>query len=60
MPKIAIADYGLTKLFGEISFKLGQKFNLFGKTACFDTTSLMVYGDYQQADQQENNQLSKN
>jgi len=54
---IDATDYGPTKLFGEISFKLVQKFNLFGKIARFDTTLLMVYGDYQQACQQESPQL---
>lgn len=49
----AISDYGPTKLFCELSFKIGQKFKLLGKTAHFDTTSLIVYGDYNQVEQEQ-------
>ncbi|WP_243553064.1 IS1634 family transposase, partial [Candidatus Cardinium sp. cBcalN2] len=45
----AISDYGPTKLFSEIAFEIGTQFNLLGKTARLDTTSLTVFGDYEQS-----------
>ena len=42
-----IYKYGVTKLFAEIAFSIGTTFGLLGKTARFDTTSLTVYGDYE-------------
>ena len=42
----AIYACGPTKLFSEVAFAIGVKQGLLGKTARFDTTSLVVYGDY--------------
>ncbi len=42
----SIYEYGPTKLFSSIAFDIGSKFDLLGKTARFDTTSLSVYGEY--------------
>ena len=42
----AIHACGPTKLFSEVAFAIGVKHGLLGKTARFDTTSLVVYGDY--------------
>jgi len=39
----AISDYGTTKLFTELSFAIGTKKNLLGKSAHFDTTTLQLY-----------------
>ena len=43
----AIYEYGVSKLFSELAFEIGTEFKLLGKTARFDTTSLIVYGLYQ-------------
>lgn len=50
-----IYEYGVTKLFSEIAFDIGLTFGLLGKTARFDTTSLIVYGEYDEND--DNNEL---
>lgn len=42
----AIAEYGVTKLFTELSFSIAQQHNLFGKSIHFDTTSLQLEGAY--------------
>ena len=42
----AIAEYGVTKFFTEVSFSIGQEKNLIGSTMRGDTTTLAVYGDY--------------
>ena len=42
----AIYACGPTRLFSEVAFAIGIKQGLLGKTARFDTTSLVVYGDY--------------
>lgn len=47
-----ISKYGTTKLFTEFSFNLGLKNNLLGKTARFDTSTLQLYGEY--ANNEEN------
>lgn len=44
----AIHEYGETKLFSELAFDIGSRFSLLGKTARMDTTSLVVYGDYEE------------
>lgn len=41
-----IYSYGTTKLFSEIAFEVAIEQNLLGSSANTDTTSLMVYGDY--------------
>ncbi len=43
----AIAQYGTTKLFTELSFSIGKKKNLLGRSAHFDTTTLQLYGQYE-------------
>ena len=45
-----IADYGASKLFGEISFEIALENNLLGQTANLDTTSLSVEGEYDRED----------
>lgn len=42
----AIAQYGITKLFTEVSFSIAREKNLFGKSVHFDTTSLQLEGAY--------------
>ena len=42
----AIAQYGVTKLFTEVSFSIAREKNLFGKSVHFDTTSLQLEGAY--------------
>lgn len=46
----AIGDYGVTKLFTELSFTIGTKKNLLGNSAHFDTSTLQLYGEYAEAD----------
>lgn len=42
----AIYDYGATKLFSELAFEIAVEHKLLGKTARLDTTSISLYGDY--------------
>jgi len=42
----AIADYGVTKFFTEVSFYIGKKKKLIGQTIRGDTTTLLVHGEY--------------
>lgn len=44
----AISAYGTTKLFTELSITVGQARGLLGKSAHIDTTTLSLYGDYEQ------------
>jgi transposase len=41
-----IAEYGITKLFTELAFAIGQEQGLLGRTFNIDSTTLTVYGDY--------------
>lgn len=43
----AIHEYGTTKLFSEIALSIGLKYKLLGKSADLDTTTLTVYGAYE-------------
>lgn len=43
----AISDYGVTKLFTELSLLIGQARGLLGKSMHIDTTTLSLYGDYE-------------
>jgi transposase len=43
----AIAAYGATKLFTELSLTIGQARGLLGKSTHIDTTTLSLYGDYE-------------
>lgn len=45
----AIANYGTTRLFGELAFEIGEEQGLLGKSSHLDTTSLTLQGDYQEA-----------
>jgi len=45
-----IHDYGSTLLFSEIAFEIATQYDLLGKTAHMDSTSLSVYGDYADPD----------
>lgn len=42
----AVHEYGETKLYSEIALPIGLKHNLLRKSAHFDTTSISVYGEY--------------
>lgn len=44
----AIHNYGTTQLFADLAFDIGLEQNLLGKTVHVDTTTLTVYGDYEQ------------
>lgn len=44
----AVHTYGENKLFSEIAFPIALKHKLLSKSAHFDTTSLTVYGDYEE------------
>ena len=44
-----ISAYGTTKLFTEISLTIGQARGLLGKSAHIDTTTLSLFGDFEQA-----------
>ena len=48
----AIYDYGTTSLFSQIAFSIGKSQNLLGKNAHCDTTTLSVYGDYEQKEEE--------
>lgn len=43
----AVYEYGTTKLFTEIAFEVGIEQGLLGHTAHFDTSTLSVYGEYE-------------
>jgi transposase len=43
----AISDYGVTKLFTELSFKIGVEKKLLAKSAHFDTSTLQLWGEYE-------------
>lgn len=47
----AISDYGVTRLFSQLAFEIGAEHKLFGHTAHFDTTSLTVFGSYEEQDE---------
>jgi len=42
-----IADYGASKLFAEVAFKVALDNNLIGSKNHLDTTSLLVHGEYE-------------
>jgi transposase len=42
----AVHEYGETKLYSEIALPIGLKYNLLRKSAHFDTTSISLYGEY--------------
>ena len=46
----AISEYGVTKLFAELAFEIGVKQRLLGSTVHMDTTSLTVFGSYEEED----------
>jgi len=41
-----VKEYGVTKLFSSIAFAIGARFDLLGRTARFDTSTLSVHGEY--------------
>ena len=49
-----IAEYGPTKFVSDITFKIASQHKLLGKTVHVDTTSLTVYGEYEQENQDPN------
>lgn len=44
----AVHAYGENKLFSEIAFPIALKYQLLSKSAHFDTTTLTVYGEYEE------------
>ena len=46
-----IAEYGTSKLFSELSFRLLNREGLLGKTLHMDSTSLKLHGQYESADE---------
>ncbi|HND86668.1 MAG TPA: IS1634 family transposase, partial [Pseudobdellovibrionaceae bacterium] len=46
----AIDEYGVTKLFSEIALMIGFEQKLLGRTFNIDTTSLTVYGEYEESE----------
>ena len=44
----AVHTYGENKLFSEIAFPIALKYKLLSKSAHFDTTTLTVYGEYEE------------
>lgn len=52
-----IYKYGVTKLFSDIAFEIGDEHQLLGHSAHFDTSSLSVYGAYENQAQAEAEQL---
>ncbi len=49
----SISKYGTTKLFSEIAFEVAQEKGLLSKSLHLDTTSLTLYGDYEEADEKK-------
>jgi transposase len=47
----AIYTYGVTKFFTEIAFEIGAEQGYLGKTFQVDTTSLSLYGDYEEQEE---------
>jgi transposase len=43
----SIYEYGVTKLFSEVAFEIGIENKLLGKSAHFDTSTISVYGEYE-------------
>jgi transposase len=46
----SIYDYGTTKLFAELAFEIAAEHQLLGKTAKLDTTTISLYGEYEDCD----------
>lgn len=49
-----ISAYGGTRLFSEVAFEIGIEQNLLGRSAHFDTSSISLYGAYDEADAESN------
>ena len=49
----AISEYGVTKLFTELSLLIGQSRGLLGKSLHIDTTTLSLYGDYETVEEEQ-------
>lgn len=45
----AISEYGTTKLFSEVAFEIAKEQGLLSRSLNLDTTSLTLYGEYEQA-----------
>jgi len=52
-----ISKYGTTKLFSEIALEIAREQDLLSKSLHLDTTSLTLYGDYEQGDETEEGPL---
>jgi transposase len=44
----AVYEYGVMKLFSEIAFEVGTKFDLLGRSIHMDTTTLSLHGEYEE------------
>ena len=42
----SVYEYGVMKMFSELAFEIGTKFDFLGRSTHMDTTTLSVYGDY--------------
>ncbi|NQZ10329.1 MAG: IS1634 family transposase [Algicola sp.] len=47
----ALFAYGTTRLFSEIAFEVAQERGLLGKSLHLDTTTLLLYGEYPEAEE---------
>jgi transposase len=47
-----IYEYGITKMFSELAFSVGIENNLLGKSAHFDSSTINVYGEYEDDNQE--------
>lgn len=45
----AVYGYGVMKLFSEIAFEVGTKFDLLSRSTHLDTTTLSLHGEYEEA-----------
>lgn len=45
-----IYEYGITKMFSELAFSIGIENNLLGKSTHFDSSTINVYGEYEDDD----------
>lgn len=53
----AVHEYGENKLFSEIAVPIALKHNLLSKSAHFDTTTLTVYGEYDERTPEESPEM---
>lgn len=54
-----IYEYGVTRLFSDLAFEIGDEHQLLGHSAHFDTSSLSVYGAYEAQAEGEQSETPK-